>query len=430
MLVAAPLPAQRVAKMKRNTLAYLGYRMLVESEKTLDLLQGLLVVLAWAHVCFIDDGQVTSLEYLALGYAHRLGITQIPPSLLEQIASTNQPETSGFAAKTRVPQTTHSLDEQRALLGLYCILSVTSTKQSRRNPLDGPYIDICCKTVAAAQSTKLDLILDRFVRLMQMNEQLSRGFGEPHERTLSRPYAFLLEGNGRRFRTELDRIAEAAAHPDVADRRQVFNLYHHYLIARLYEPAVVVADHPGEGVSPSMYRSLCLRNALAAVQSFFDLVLSSPGEGFLRRSIITVDQAAFVMVLSARLLLIDAPDWDVQLARQTLDLSTILDRILERMDEMQALRVRAIETFACEAGDDGLLGESGGGNVAELAQKTRWLKGWFEARLQGRRGEEIAPMANEVAGMGRGTGDDVAGGGTTWFGGLLGNMAWNFDSFE
>lgn len=47
MLVASPLPRTRVVKMKRNTLAYLGYRMLVEEEKTLDLLQGLLVVAAW-----------------------------------------------------------------------------------------------------------------------------------------------------------------------------------------------------------------------------------------------------------------------------------------------------------------------------------------------------------------------------------------------
>lgn len=47
MLVASPLPRSRVVKMKRNTLAYLGYRMLVEEEKTLDLLQGLLVVAAW-----------------------------------------------------------------------------------------------------------------------------------------------------------------------------------------------------------------------------------------------------------------------------------------------------------------------------------------------------------------------------------------------
>ena len=47
MLVAAPLPESKAVKNKRNTLAYLGYRSLVEEDKTLDILQGVLVVVAW-----------------------------------------------------------------------------------------------------------------------------------------------------------------------------------------------------------------------------------------------------------------------------------------------------------------------------------------------------------------------------------------------
>lgn len=47
MLVAAPLLESKVVKNKRNTLAYLGYRSLVEEDKTLDILQGVLVIVAW-----------------------------------------------------------------------------------------------------------------------------------------------------------------------------------------------------------------------------------------------------------------------------------------------------------------------------------------------------------------------------------------------
>ena len=47
MLAAAPLPIPRVAKMKRNVLAYLGQHMLVEEERHLDLLQGLLICISW-----------------------------------------------------------------------------------------------------------------------------------------------------------------------------------------------------------------------------------------------------------------------------------------------------------------------------------------------------------------------------------------------
>jgi hypothetical protein len=47
MLVAAPLLESKAVKNKRNTLAYLGYRSLVEEDKTLDILQGMLVIVAW-----------------------------------------------------------------------------------------------------------------------------------------------------------------------------------------------------------------------------------------------------------------------------------------------------------------------------------------------------------------------------------------------
>lgn len=47
MLAAAPLPIPRMIKMKRNVLAYLGQHMLVEEERQLDLLQGLLICISW-----------------------------------------------------------------------------------------------------------------------------------------------------------------------------------------------------------------------------------------------------------------------------------------------------------------------------------------------------------------------------------------------
>ncbi|KAF4973384.1 hypothetical protein FZEAL_9342 [Fusarium zealandicum] len=352
MLIAAPVPLQRLVKMKRNTLAYLGYRMLVEEEKSLDLLQGLSVVIAWI-----------------------------------------------------------------------------STKHARRNPLDTPHIDTCCKAIAEAQDRPSELILDHIVRLTQMNEKLSKGFGEPHERTISGPYAFLLEGNGRRFRTELDRLAEESAHPDLAKDRVTFDLYHQYLLVRLYEPAVVVAEHPDEGVAPFIYLSLCLRNSLDAMKSFFDLLLSSSIEATLRYSITTSDHAVFVMVMAARLLLITTPDWDAQSARQTVDLSAMLDRFLDRIDHAEALRKRSIHAFTAVETTGSLLEEEDGkSSLSDLAQKTRSLKVWFEARLQGRTIGEGPFLESTRESIGKKTEDGDSEGGTTWSGGLLGNMAWNFDS--
>lgn len=47
MLSSAPLPVARLKKMKRNVIAYISQHMLVEEERSLDVLQGLLIVIAW-----------------------------------------------------------------------------------------------------------------------------------------------------------------------------------------------------------------------------------------------------------------------------------------------------------------------------------------------------------------------------------------------
>jgi hypothetical protein len=47
MMAAAPLSEARVAKTRRNILAYLSFRVMVEEDKTLDILQGVLVIIAW-----------------------------------------------------------------------------------------------------------------------------------------------------------------------------------------------------------------------------------------------------------------------------------------------------------------------------------------------------------------------------------------------
>lgn len=260
--------------------------------------------------------------------------------------------------------------------------------------------------------------------MIQMSEKLSRAFGESHERTHARPYAFLLEGSGRGFRTELNRIIETAMHPDLEAHKSFFHLWLNYLFVRVYEPATRVKEHEAEGVGPSMYRSLCLRNCLAAAKEYFEILLSEPATEVLYLTLLTSEQTAFVMLLTARLLLIDAPDWDASLARLTLDLIPILDKILERTQEADAARRQAVENFAKETGvmftEEEMQVES---HLAETARKTKWLKESFQARLDGREDGSLeveGEMIGTVAGSG---GEEQRG---AWVNGIVVSTNWCF----
>lgn len=47
MLAAAPLPANKVEAMKEEFLGYFGSKILVENTRNLDILQGMLICIAW-----------------------------------------------------------------------------------------------------------------------------------------------------------------------------------------------------------------------------------------------------------------------------------------------------------------------------------------------------------------------------------------------
>ncbi|KAF7552633.1 hypothetical protein G7046_g7349 [Stylonectria norvegica] len=420
MLAAAPLSEARIKKTKCDVLAYLGHRVLVEEKRTLDLLQGLLVCVAWAHMCHIDDEQVTNLAYLALGYANNLGITKIPAALIQQAQVGEAPEDAGQAATSHATGKTHSPDEQRALLGLFCILSINSTKFTRKIPLDTPYINLCCTSLAALRSAPTDLLLERLVRMVQMGEKLCAAFGEPHERGRARPYAFLLEASGVGFRNELDRIMQATTHPELEPYALQFGMYYNYIVMRLYEPATNVKLLEKEGIGPSVYRALCLRNCLNAARAYLDMLLATSATASLYHSIVTAEQTTFALLMAARLLLINTLDWDAAVARQTLDLPAILEQVLARAREVEAVRRRAVYEFAAEAGDvvteEEMLVD---GRLAEMVRRVGWLKEGFGARIKG---EVDGRLENERFGGGEDGREEGV-----WFGGLLGSMPWDFN---
>ncbi|KAF5535642.1 hypothetical protein FPHYL_13149 [Fusarium phyllophilum] len=374
MIAAAPLSEAEVAKARRNILAYLSFRVMVEQDKTLDILQGVLVIIAWAHRCHIDDSQATNLAYLALGYAHNLGVAQN--------MSSSQTTSSGTSDKE---QMTTRLEEIRAFLGLYCILSIMSTRQSRRNPLDMPYMETYLKIVSQAQATPSDHSIEYIVRFVQMGERLSRSFGEPHERTLLSPYAVLLEGTGSRFRNDLSRLAESVPGGYVEAYGQTFELYRLYLLVRLFEPAIIVACHPDEGVPQFVYLLTCLSNCLHALQSFFNILLGSSVDLLLRRSILTYDQILYVMLQAVKLLLVEIPDWDTQSIRQTLDLTNILDQMVSRYEEAERLRRATVKRFVFSTHEEESPNEMT--STSKLVKEIRWLKCWLESRFQGSWGE-------------------------------------------
>ncbi|KAI1812452.1 hypothetical protein GGS20DRAFT_587450 [Poronia punctata] len=71
--------------IRRSVDAWIGQHLLVMDEKSLGVLQGLIVYVAWENPHFYSDGRATQLIYLALDLAHSLGITNYAEYCLDSL---------------------------------------------------------------------------------------------------------------------------------------------------------------------------------------------------------------------------------------------------------------------------------------------------------------------------------------------------------
>lgn len=166
-----------------------------------------------ADIKYFYDKQVTRLVYLALGHAHSLGITKVPlPVLRSRSADAAKQPDDCFAAKvTTGPTRHHTLEEQRAYLGCFYVVTSNSTQFARRNPLlqqgGSVYVEVCCENLSRSGSGE-DRMAARMVKLAQASGRIAETFGSIFSRTTGESYAELWGVQATAIRAELDRIVE------------------------------------------------------------------------------------------------------------------------------------------------------------------------------------------------------------------------------
>ncbi|KAK2730485.1 tRNA processing endoribonuclease [Colletotrichum kahawae] len=405
MLAAAPLPRPRIADIRSDVLAYLGHRMLLENEETLDLLQGILVIVMWADIKYFYDKQITRLVYLALGYAHSIGITRIPLSVLgcTGTANTSQPDDC-FASRMAASMTQHHTpEEQRAFLGLFYVVTVNSNQFARRNPLlqqnggggsgggvGGLYVDICCESLARS-GTPEDALGVKMVRFMQISGRIAEVFGSFANRATGESYATLFEAQAVAIRREVDRVAE-----EIDPRDPYFSylwMQYNSVLVQLYEPAIKAAT------STPLHRTTCLLDCLAAARAYYDAFTALPPDQFLYRTSASISHAQTVVTVTTRLLVLEVEGWDLESARASLDFLDVTERMAGLFRRTVDAGRERMEQFSAETGatypwieDENT--ESRGGTCEELVEKMEWIGDWYRSKLEAEEGKMASDKVN------------------------------------
>lgn len=155
-------------------------------------------------------------------------------------------------------------------------------------------------------------------------------------------------------------------------------LYHGVLV-RLYEPVAYMRP-PSSLADPAdtSRRTEALWNCLQALNDFFRAHLAIPADRLGCLPFVAMAYLFFALVTASRLLFLEDPNWDLGLARKSLDLVSIATRL---GDHYQTAELYILDRKKKFTDDQRSM-------LAVYRDKIRWVRRWYLSKLPGE-----APLA-------------------------------------
>ncbi|KAI1765634.1 hypothetical protein GGR53DRAFT_489111 [Hypoxylon sp. FL1150] len=210
---------------------HLSEQMLMRSERSLELLQAILLVLGSYHYHCMIHAQMNNLIALAQSLVADLGLNKAPDLQERTKLLASSPE--GSRIRTN--------DERRALCGVWYMTSIISlTFQRIEAPKYSLYIDQCLRELEADNEYETDTVLVHLVRAQQLSERIAQLHGkdlagnEPPvmARAPVSAYSSILHTELEKFRNSLP--------PELTSNRLIM-LHINTAALRLWEPPKIDA---------------------------------------------------------------------------------------------------------------------------------------------------------------------------------------------
>ncbi|KAM0332410.1 hypothetical protein ACHAQA_002690 [Verticillium albo-atrum] len=212
-------------------MSHIADRMLIRSERSLDLLAGIVLILGWHHYHCTMHTQMNNLVSLAATLAAELGLKR-KPCWHER---TRLMVMDLGAVKERTS------DEKRLLLAAWYLNSCVSTGFQQIDPMRfSPYMEQCLRELEQAREAESDEYLVQLIRMQMLAEKVAHlNLREEVDGGSDAASRAPLSGYVSVFRTELDRLrANMPAHL----RDNLLIKSHLNIIRiRLYEPPILDA---------------------------------------------------------------------------------------------------------------------------------------------------------------------------------------------
>ncbi|CAD6442206.1 e5122a6c-5659-43f3-9460-c2c5e2bb7ecc [Sclerotinia trifoliorum] len=375
-------------------------RIMVKRERTLELLQAILIFCGWYHYHCLGHPHLNNLLGLAMGLAGDLGLNK-PPSL----DKFKYP--FGHSRATAGDFSRRSMEQRRALAGLFYLTSLVATGFQRIDAMKySIHLDECIRVIEENPEYSTDLLLVELVKVSHLGERISQTVSViQNESEIQIPTAL----NLGLFQTQLDTLKKEISGPCKDD--VILQLHHHLSAIRLHEVALTnnwtpkIATQSPQSTSttraihppplhPSHIQSLytCLHHT----RSFLSLISSLPPSTYLSQPITPWFLLAYALMILARLSFYQnplLPTWTLDFVREICDLSSTLEELANRNENAKYVDIDLITREDREFGlnaevdvEGRIVGEGWTDCFDKFARKIKLVKCWYDQKVAGYRG--------------------------------------------
>lgn len=340
------LPQQQ--KMVKQMMRDVSERILINGEKSLDIVQGIITFVCWYHPHVFWAQQVTNLLHLAIAMTVELGIDRAPNQCGEFKQATVK------AIHTQAVPRTATLEEYRTLAGVFYLTGMLASSFKKMDAMPHTkFLDESMDTLQQAAEYESDLFVVQMVRLQHLIQETYTT-----DTTNTPPQLFV-----RAFKADMDKLRRE---DPCKDGDNVF-LKLQYLTAEVLIYELSLIDLQDRHANPLRAHIEDLYRCVEAIRSFLDVYFSIPSSVYLTIPFSTFGQFAHAFIVLVKLASLEVEGWDMKNLQHKLDFISVIDETTARFEA------------STKSSPDGLTVNNE--SFGKWAHRMRWMKSIYEAKF-------------------------------------------------
>ncbi|KAK0709299.1 hypothetical protein B0T26DRAFT_678741 [Lasiosphaeria miniovina] len=317
--------AARQFAMSDAILAFVAQKMVIEFDRDMDLLLGLLIYMGWKQYQRKGKRCLSLITSLAKSIVYDLGLNRANGETIACLALSVSEGKRAFSTGREL-----TTEGRRAVLACFLITSHISFILKKIDALNWtPEMDESLQILSEQPEWEGDEMLVAQVKIQLVFEQLTRATRESPDDGVSASYLFALQ-------SELQTIkAQFPAHVQQNDVVKGFVYFTEHAIQEMASLKPKIS----KSIAPDLRRYEALEARVRTIQNLFDMHLSMPSRLYGGLTFMYWCHLINCIISLYQLSVYDDPGWDRRALRNRIDIFDLCDRITHRFDEVATARL-------------------------------------------------------------------------------------------